>query len=107
MKKIIPASLLLFLFACQDKPSETNDLLQDTAKAVISVPEKTTNPDSVIANLAALQKEYLQKHPQHGDTINVTDPRGLKQGVWKTYDAKGNLIKEEWYKDGKLIDEHK
>jgi len=32
---------------------------------------------------------------------------GVKQGIWKIYDTKGNLIKTEEYKDGILVKEKK
>jgi len=36
-----------------------------------------------------------------GDTINRTDAKGLKQGVWKKYYENDQLFSSTFYKDGK------
>ncbi|MFM7767500.1 MAG: hypothetical protein ACKO9S_06545, partial [Bacteroidota bacterium] len=38
-----------------------------------------------------------------GDTINRTDAKGLKQGVWKKYYENDQLFSSSMFKDGKAI----
>ncbi len=51
----------------------------------------------LIATSASAQKYNVFK----GDTINRTDVKGLKQGIWKKYYSNDVLFSEGVYKDGK------
>ena len=51
----------------------------------------------VIATSANAQKFNVFK----GDTINRTDAKGLKQGLWRKYNSNDVLFSEGVYKDGK------
>lgn len=51
----------------------------------------------LIASSASAQKYNVFK----GDTINRTDVKGLKQGIWRKYYSNDVLFSEGVYKDGK------
>lgn len=54
----------------------------------------------LLGNLAAPAQKYSVFK---GDTINRSDAKGRKQGVWKRYYANDTLFSEGQYKDGKAI----
>jgi len=88
MKKLKFAPLLLFLLACNNNHTETNNLATDTTitdYSADSTKKWTRNLDT-----------------SGGEIVNLTDGNGLKQGKW-IVDENGKQ-KEEWYKDGKLVD---
>jgi hypothetical protein len=62
MKKIIPFILVIFLFACKQKETVSNELNSKT------IPSASINLDT----------DYGKK----SDTINYTNPKGIKQGKW-------------------------
>ncbi len=46
-------------------------------------------------------QSYLSFEIKDGDTINVIDKNGLKQGIWRTFWNNGDLRSETFYIDGK------
>ncbi|OFY85027.1 MAG: hypothetical protein A3F72_04575 [Bacteroidetes bacterium RIFCSPLOWO2_12_FULL_35_15] len=92
MKKIIFSSLFLFLLACQNNPSETNDL-----------PESNNAPKDYAADsMAKWTRNVVDDYVAPGDTTNFTDANNLKQGKWLTI-VHGKVVKTQYYKDGKLV----
>lgn len=88
MKKLKLAPLLLFLLACHNNPTETNNLSKDTTVTDYAIDTNKLKEDI---------------NATHGDTVNFTDANNLKQGIWLVFEN-GELVKKEWYKDGKLVD---
>ena len=59
---------------------------------------------TLLAFFIAVSASAQKKKPQpynvfRGDTINRTDAKGLKQGVWKKYYANDSLFSTGQYKD--------
>lgn len=46
-------------------------------------------------------QSYLSFEIKDGDTINIIDKNGLKQGIWRTFWNNGDLRSETFYMDGK------
>ena len=88
MKKIILSPLLLFLLACHNNPTETNNL-------PIS--------NNINRDFSAMVKNELI-NPVAGDTVNFTDANNLKQGRWFIFNANGKVIKTQHYKNGRLVE---
>ena len=91
MKKIILSPVLLFLLACNNNPTETNN----------SPLSNNINRDYV-AWAKRWAKEELT-NTVAGETVNFTDANNLKQGKWVILTAKGKMIKTQYYKDGRLV----
>jgi len=48
-----------------------------------------------------LAQNYLSYEVKDGDTINIIDKNGWKQGIWRTYWNNGDLRSETFYVDNK------
>lgn len=85
--------VFLFLLACHNNPAESNE-----------VSKSNTSIDSSDAFIRKWTEKMAAAAP--GDTVNFTDANNLKQGHWVTFEN-DKIVKQEWYKDGKLIDDPK
>ncbi|GIV27965.1 MAG: hypothetical protein KatS3mg027_1779 [Bacteroidia bacterium] len=54
-----------------------------------------------ILNCNINAQSYLSFEVIDGDTINIIDKNGLKQGIWRTFWSNGDLRSETFYIDGK------
>ncbi|MGZ4034166.1 MAG: hypothetical protein ACXVPU_14555 [Bacteroidia bacterium] len=96
MKKIILLPLLLFFLACHNKPAENNNLPISN-----NVP-KDYSADSTKKWTRNLNAQGMGTG-SISDTVNFTDANNLKQGKWVTLDARGQVIKTQYYKNGVLV----
>ena len=93
--------VFLFLLACNNNPTETNNLSATNKNlSVRSNAPKDYSADST----KKWTRNVVDFLGTPGNTINYTDANFQKQGKWITYDAKGKVVKTEYYKDGKLIE---
>jgi ribonuclease HI len=59
-----------------------------------------------INNSFIFSQQYQSFEIKDGDTINVIDNNGNKQGIWRTYWSNGDLRSECFYIDNKKIFQH-
>ena len=94
---MILSPLLLFLLACHNNPVETK-VVSNSNTATKDYAADSTKKWT--RNIDTTQRMVIE---DNRDTINYTDANNLKQGKWCTVDARGRVLKTEFYKDGKLV----